>query len=144
MQAQQTIMINAPIEIVWSILTDIEQWPGWQTAVSVTSLQGELEQSTEFLWKSGSMKIRSKIQDINAPFNIRWSGRALGVFADHSWSLTSIGSDTQVTTSEHMSGWLVASISLFKKNFLENALKEFLFELKLASEGRHQTASGVA
>ena len=137
MQAQQSIIIHAPIDVVWSTLTDIEQWPRWQAAVSASLLQGQLEPSAEFFWKSGGMNIWSQIQELDAPSAIRWSGQALGTKADHSWSLTSIGSDTQVTTNESMSGWLVASISLFNKNFLANALKQSLAELKLKSERLH-------
>lgn len=138
MHAEHTVMIHAPIQVVWQVLTEIDRWPEWQKAVSAASLQGAVAPSTEFLWTSGGMKIRSRIVEVSAPTSIRWLGSTLGTSADHAWTLTSFGADTRVATTERMSGWLVAVMGVFSKDFLANALKQTLEELKTEAERRHR------
>ena len=137
MRAKENITIHAPIDVVWRTLTEIGQWPRWQRAVGQVSVQGSLAPSTEFRWTSGGLKIHSRIQEVNAPFSIRWLGSALGTKADHSWTLSSAGTGTEVTTVESMSGWLVSLMGLFNKQFLANSLKQTLTDLKEESESRH-------
>ena len=137
MRAIESIAIHAPIDVVWQVLTEIDQWPRWQRAVGQASLQGSLAPSSEFRWTSGGLKIRSRIEEVNAPSSIRWLGSALGTKADHAWSLASTGTGTEVTTVESMSGWLVSLMGLFNKEFLANSLKQTLADLKEESESRY-------
>jgi uncharacterized protein YndB with AHSA1/START domain len=137
MKAEEKITIHAPINLVWQTLTDISQWPRWQRAVSVASLEGPLVPKATFLWTSGGMKIRSRIQEINAPFSIHWIGQTLGTKADHTWLLASTDAGTIVTTVENMDGWMVSLLGLFNKDFLANSLKQTLTDLKVESERQH-------
>lgn len=137
MHAEESIKIQAPIEIVWQTLTEIDQWPHWQAAVSEASLQGSLTPSTEFLWVSGGMKIRSQLTKVAAPSSVNWIGQALGTQADHAWSLQANDAGTTVTTTESMSGWLVSLFGTFNKDFLSKSLRQTLTDLKAEAERRH-------
>jgi len=80
--------IKAPIQIVWQVLTDLEKWPEWNESVQEMHLQGEVAIGTEFRWKTGGMRIRSRIEEITSPVSIVWSGRTMGIRAIHVWALT--------------------------------------------------------
>ncbi len=137
MEAEQCITIQAPLEVVWRTLTEIDQWPSWQRSVSKASLKSLLAPQAEFHWTSGGMKIHSQVMEISAPTAIRWSGRTLGTKADHTWSLTRTEDGTKVTSSETMHGWLVSVLSVFNKDFLDSSLLEALADLKKEAERRH-------
>ena len=47
--------IDAPVQIVWSTLADIESWPDWNPDVSSASIQGPIADGTVFRWKAGGM-----------------------------------------------------------------------------------------
>lgn len=137
MEAEQCITVQAPLEVVWRTLTEIDKWPSWQRSVSKASLKGLLAPQAEFHWTSGGMKIHSQVMEVSAPTAIRWSGRTLGTKADHTWSLIRTEDGTKVATSETMHGWLVSVISLFNKDFLNSSLREALADLKKEAERRH-------
>lgn len=137
MRAEESITIQSPIDVVWRTLIDIDQWPHWQDAVSQASLQGPLAPQTEFVWVSGGMKIRSTLTVVSAPASIEWTGKALGTRAHHAWALQATDAGTVVTTAESMSGWLIALMGLFDRQFLSNALKRALADLKIEAERRH-------
>jgi|WetSurMetagenome_2_1015567.scaffolds.fasta_scaffold327637_1 hypothetical protein len=52
LKAREEILIEAPIPIVWSILTDNNRWPEWQSAVALADMQGDLAVGTSLKWKA--------------------------------------------------------------------------------------------
>ena len=58
-KCSKTITINAPLENVWAILSNINHWSTWQTDISKSKLNGELTQKTTFDWKTGGANIHS-------------------------------------------------------------------------------------
>lgn len=136
MQAFAQITIQAPIELVWRVLTDINRWPEWQANVSSAKFDGELKPTGVFFWRAGGMRVRSEIQEVTAPTSIRWVGQALGTTADHAWILDPDGDATEVVTSETLTGWMPDVVGVFHKRFLENSLKRMLADLKAEVERR--------
>jgi uncharacterized protein YndB with AHSA1/START domain len=51
-KCSKTVTVNASIEKVWAILTDIDNWKSWQTDISKSTLNGDLKPETTFDWKS--------------------------------------------------------------------------------------------
>src|SRR5919107_5746867 len=85
--AERQLFIEAPRERVWGLLSDIGDWPRWQSGVSNAQLEGPLSPGTSFRWKAGSMGIRSTLAEVTPPFHIAWDGRAVGMRAHHAWHL---------------------------------------------------------
>lgn len=133
-KCSKEITINAPVEKVWSILTDIDNWTSWQTAITFSKINGELKPETTFDWKSEGLKIHSTLHTVKPYKYLGWTGKSLGSFAIHNWTLEDINGKTKVYVEESMEGFLV---KLLKKTFnkiLEKGMMTSLEQLKLACE----------
>src|SRR5580704_7898045 len=49
-KASSEITIHASPENVWHLLTDIDNWPKWQSTISAAKINGPLESGTAFVW----------------------------------------------------------------------------------------------
>jgi len=130
--------IHAPIQLVWSILTNIEKWPEWNDSVKEMDLQGKVVVGTEFRWIAGGMKIRSRIEEVNSPLRIVWSGRTMGIRAMHSWTLVEEKNGTRVRTEESFAGLVVVLFAKQMRKALSNALDQGIAALKKEAELRHR------
>lgn len=131
----KVISINAPKETIWNVLTDINNWYKWQKDISSSELNGKLKPNTTFDWKSGGVKIHSTLHTVDSSNMIGWTGKAIGVYAIHNWTITEVNGVTQVKVEESMEGFLV---KLFRKSFqkkLEEGLTTWLDLLKKECEG---------
>ncbi len=132
--ARKSELIKAPIDHVWQIQSDINNWPKWQKEVSHAKLQGKLEKGTVFTWKAMGMNIYSELQEVIENKIIGWSGKSFGMNAVHIWTFIKEGNNTRVTTEESLSGWFPTLIKIFKPNFLDKSLANALNTLKTYSE----------
>ena len=117
-------------------MTDIKNWASWQTDISQPKLNGALKPQTTFDWKTGGVKIHSTLHTV-VPFKeFGCTGKTLGMFAIHNWTVTDSNGKTTVTVDESMEGFLA---SLFKKSFnknLEKGMQNWLELLKRECENR--------
>jgi hypothetical protein len=103
------IVIQAPVEKVWSLLTTVDEWPQWQTAIKEAHIDGPVANGTTFVWSTGSMHIHSKLALVTPEAQLAWTGKAFSATAIHVWKLERLPGDrTRVTTVESMSGFLVS------------------------------------
>jgi hypothetical protein len=63
--AQKQIFIEAPLQIVWNIQTDVNNWSKWQPDIAVSKLESPLAIGSIFKWKTGGLNVTSTIQIIN-------------------------------------------------------------------------------
>ncbi|MGQ7868601.1 SRPBCC family protein [Sunxiuqinia sp. sy24] len=124
------ILIHAPAEKVYKVLSGINDWPKWQTEVTEASLQSPAVSGANFAWKAGGLKIKSRIHTANSPNEFGWTGRMLWIKAIHNWILVPHGKSTQVFVQESLEGWL----SGFMQKNLTNGMAQNLYELKLEAE----------
>lgn len=132
--AKKETVINAPVNHVWKVQSDIDNWPKWQKEVSYAKLQGKLAKNTKFQWKAMGMNITSKLQEVVENKTIGWTGKSFGMDAVHFWNFEKQGNKTKVTTEESLSGWLPKLLKTFKPDFLEQSLSKALFTLKNQAE----------
>lgn len=131
---RHSILIAAPRSVVWQLLTNINDWPRWQHAITRAQLDGLLAPETVFRWTSGGMAIVSTLHDVEVEQRLSWTGKALGTTTEHVWTLEETATGTLVTTSESMSGWLIYPVKLVTPRFLADALHTWLTSLKQAAE----------
>ena len=129
-QARETILIHAPIEKVWAIQSDLENWPSWQADVQSIQVDGELKEGTVFRWKAQGLTITSTLRAFAPPNQIGWTGTSMGMKAVHIWHFEAAPDGTKVTTEESLSGWLTRLLALFDKNFLQKSMAKSLTTLK--------------
>jgi uncharacterized protein YndB with AHSA1/START domain len=130
----KTITINADSKKVWAVLTNIDNWTSWQTAMSKSKLNGELKPEASFDWTMDGAKIHSTLHTTNPYSKVGWTGKSYGMFAIHNWTLTQANNKTTVEVNESIEGFLARLFKkLFNKN-LDKGLQKWLDLLKQECE----------
>ena len=132
--ARHQIMIDAPMERVWQLLTNIDHWSAWHPAIAHAKLDGPLVPGTVFRWKSGGLAVVSTLQEIDPPRRIGWTGKALGTRAVHVWMLAPQEQGVLVKTEESFDGWLVVLLKGMMQRQLDRSLQAWLAQLKQTAE----------
>ncbi len=132
--AKAQIEIVATPETVWNIMADIEAWPSWNPDVKKACLKGELEEGTQFQWKTKVGKITSLLQKVEPPHLLAWTGRIMGINAIHVWRIESKDGKTVVVTEESWEGALSRVMSGRMQTMLEESINSGLQYLKSESE----------
>ena len=127
-----SIIINASIQKVWDILTDVEKWPEWNSEVKNVDLKGELKEGTHFGWKLGRKSGNAEIQLLKEPTSFTWTGKANLVKRIFVWSLESDENQTIATVSTSLQGTFVVLMENHQKIYDE--LLNWLECLKTTSE----------
>lgn len=134
--ARKEIAIHAPVEKVWELQTDIENWNRWQPDITSAKLEGALKADTIFRWKAKGLNIVSTLHTVKPLKQIGWTGLSLGMFAIHNWMFEARGKTTLVVTEESLSGWLTRLMILLDPRFLEKSLETSLNNLKFMAENK--------
>jgi uncharacterized protein YndB with AHSA1/START domain len=133
-KCSKKITINARSEKVWSVITNINNWPNWQTDIKNSKLKGGLQPNSTFVWKTGGAKVHSTLHTVEPYKQFGWTGKTYGMYAIHNWTFTETNGQTTVLVNESMQGFLAG---LFKKSFnknLEKGMQNWLELLKKESE----------
>ncbi|MBC8025306.1 MAG: SRPBCC domain-containing protein [Steroidobacteraceae bacterium] len=130
----KNIIIHAPAQKVWSVLTNVNAWPKWQSEIPHASLYGGLQPGSIIDWKNSGFSVRSVLQTVNAPESLGWTGTALGTSAIHIWKLESFDGNTLVSVEESMDGWLVKLLKRFVQRGLNRGTDHWLRALKRQAE----------
>ncbi|MDX9772621.1 MAG: SRPBCC family protein [Bacteroidales bacterium] len=128
--SKEEIIINSPVENVFKILSDINNWPAWQSAVTKAKIDGPIEPGVTFKWKAGGLKINSELHTVNPYSEIGWTGRIWWIKAVHNWSLSNDANGTKVIVEESLKGF---GSSIMQKSLIEGMRKNLL-ELKNKAE----------
>lgn len=59
--SRHEITINAPLETVWRVHTQIDKWPSWNPDIPKANLTGPIAVGTVFHWETAGMAIPSTI-----------------------------------------------------------------------------------
>ena len=134
-KAKGEIVIAAPVSVVWTVLTGIEAWPGWQEGVTEATLSGPLREGAAFRWKAGGVAFHSTVHTMVEHRMFGWTGRTLGAFAIHNWWFTGSDGGTTVTVEETLQGFLPTLLRGWFQRTLDAGIRTSLDELRAAAEG---------
>jgi uncharacterized protein YndB with AHSA1/START domain len=129
-----TTVIDAPLQTVWSLQTDIDQWPSWQQDITQAQLFGPLAEGSTFKWVTHGLPIDSTISEVDPLRRIVWGGPALGIEGIHVWAFESTPKGIVVNTTESWDGPPVAADPDGMKAQLTASLKAWLAALKKTAE----------
>ena len=132
------ILIDAPLDTIWSLQTDISSWSEWQPDIDASTIEGPLEVGTVFRWQTYGLSIESTIQEIDAPRRIVWSGLAHGITAIHAWTMTPSEDRVLVHTEESWDGDPVRAEPEEMQQALDGSLRAWLQSLKHKAEAQAQ------
>ena len=133
-KCSKSIIINASPNKVWAVLTNIDNWATWQTDITKPTLNGPIQPGSTFDWKTGGAGIHSTLHTVEPNKRFGWTGKTVGMYAIHNWTLTEVPGGTQVSVDETMEGFLAG---LFKSSFNKNlasGMQRWLELLKTESE----------
>ena len=133
-KSKNQIIINAQIDSVWLILTDIRNWSKWQSAVSETTVKGDISEGAQFDWKAGGLSFKSRIHTVKPKVMFGWTGKTFGAYAIHNWTFEKNGNETIVTVEESLQGAFPKLFSGYFQKNLDLGVLTNLEELKSASE----------
>ena len=102
--AREEIRIDADVQAVWDVLSDIEHWPAWNKAVRSLTLHGSVAPGTSFEWKAGPGTIKSRLAEVDPPHRIVWTGVTLGIKAVDAFSFEASEGGTLVRQAESWGG----------------------------------------
>jgi uncharacterized protein YndB with AHSA1/START domain len=129
--------IAAACDVVWDVLTGIEQWPTWNPEVKSVSMHGAVSEGSVFRWKAGPGTITSTLEHVEVPRRIAWSGTTLGIEAIHVYALEARDGVTLVRTEESYDGLVARLFRGRLRQTLERSLESGLRHLKSEAERRN-------
>jgi uncharacterized protein YndB with AHSA1/START domain len=130
------ILVSAPIETVWDLLSDIDGWPRWNPAISEAHLEGQLGPDSTFQWKAGPGGITSTLREVSPPHTLAWTGKTFGINAVHVYRLLDTGGATRVHTAESWEGLPARLMKGRMQKTLDENLERGLEALKREAETR--------
>lgn len=134
-KSRNQIEIQAPIDTVWYILTDIKNWTKWQKAVTETIVGEKIGEGTNFKWKAGGLSFKSRIHTSKPNTAFGWTGTTIGASAIHNWTFMKKDNNTTiVTVEESLQGVFPKLFRKYFQNNLDKGVLTNLTELKNASE----------
>ena len=134
--SRDEILIDAPIETIWSIQTNVAAWPSWQPDVDSVEAEGPLEVRSVFRWQTAGLDITSTVEEIDPPHRIVWGGPAQGIVAVHVWSFESTDDGVLVRTAESWEGDPVTAQAEALQGALDASLRAWLENLKRSAEAQ--------
>ncbi|GAA2291637.1 hypothetical protein GCM10010149_43780 [Nonomuraea roseoviolacea subsp. roseoviolacea] len=126
--------IDAPLQKVWDLHTDVNSWTAWQPDITAASADGPLVAGSVFRWSTSGLDIASTVYAVEPSSRILWGGPAHGITGVHQWSFTRHGSRVRVLTEESWAGEPILADVDGMRRALEGSLTRWLDHLKKAAE----------
>ena len=132
--AVHEIDIEAPLDTVWRLHTDVDAWPTWQTDITAAHINGALDPGVSFEWTSYGFSVTSTVYDLTERARVLWGGTSGGITGIHEWLFSETPSGVHVTTTESFAGDPVAADASGMQTVLDASLVAWLGHLKMAAE----------
>jgi hypothetical protein len=132
--AVHEIDIDAPLDAVWRLHSDVNAWPTWQTDITAAQIDGALEPGVSFDWTSYGFSVTSTVYALTERARVLWGGTSGGITGIHEWLFSETPSGVHVTTTESFAGDPVAADASGMQTVLDASLVAWLSHLKLAAE----------
>jgi uncharacterized protein YndB with AHSA1/START domain len=135
--AESSIEIAAPPETVWAVISDIAAWPTWNRDVGSVTFGGSLEPGSGFRWKSGRSSLASKLEVVDPPREIGWTGTTMGIHAVHVFRFEPKDGGTIARSEESWRGAIPGLLKSYSRKTIQRAIDSVLASLKIESERRN-------
>ncbi|QAY68736.1 SRPBCC family protein [Xylanimonas protaetiae] len=133
---RREVRIEAPVDLVWRLHTDVAAWPSWQTDVEAAHVDGPLVPGATFRWSTHGLDVASTVYAVDAPRRILWGGPAQGITGIHEWTFTPDGDATIVRTAESWEGDPVRADAENLRAALDASLGSWLALLRGKAEAK--------
>ncbi len=133
------ITVDAPPQVVWSVLLRAAEWPTWYPNSHDVRIEGgavALAQGTRFRWTTFSAAVTSTVREFVAPERIAWDGSGVLMDVYHAWLIEPRPTGCWVLTQEHQNGLAARAQALFTPNRMHKGHQLWLERLKAVAEAR--------
>ncbi|MFI7708509.1 SRPBCC family protein [Nonomuraea sp. NPDC049480] len=131
---RRDITIDAPLQRVWDLHTDVPAWPAWQSDITAARADGALVPGAVFHWSTFGLDIDSTVHVVEAPNRILWGGPAHGITGIHLWTFHEENGVVRVHTEESWDGDPIRADVEGMRAALNGSLGAWLDHLKKAAE----------
>jgi uncharacterized membrane protein len=135
--AHHEIDISAPLDKVWNLHVNVDEWPTWNREVTAAKLRGAFAPGSSFTrtsWTSYGFTVTSTIYAVVEHSRILWRGAAQGITGTHKWRFEPTPEGVHVVTTESFAGGPVDADPVGMQAILDNALRGWLARLKAQTE----------
>jgi hypothetical protein len=130
------IQIEADPATVFAVISAIGDWASWNPDVRSVQLDGPVRPGTSFRWKAGSSSLTSVLQTVDAPREIAWTGKTLGIRAVHVFRFHARDGGTRAQSEESWEGLIPQLFKGFSRRTLDAGIRNVLSRLKIEAERR--------
>lgn len=133
--AHKEVVVDAPIEKVWELLSNLKSWDLWNPSVKDLQIDGPLKPGLHFHWTSSLVSVEAQIEEILPPYRLSWTGRGLASNAFYVWKLAETeDGKTLVRAEESFEGALPQFFKRTSGIVLDIKLESWVVHLKDAAE----------
>jgi hypothetical protein len=132
--AHHQIDIAAPLDVVWHLHTEVNEWPSWNPEITAAKIDGDFKPGSSFTWTSWDFTVTSTIHVVEDLSRTLWSGPAQGIMGIHEWHFEQTRSGVHVATNESWSGDPVEADPDSLRAGLDESLLSWLGRLKTQAE----------
>ena len=133
--AHHEVEIRAPLDTVWQLHIDVNNWPRWQEAITEVDIDGPFEAGNSFDWSSYGFGVTSQIYEVSDRSRTLWGGTAGGITGVHEWVFAQTDGGVRVATNESFAGDPVSADVAGMQGQLDASLVAWLDCLRTAAEG---------
>lgn len=126
------IVIDAPVDRVWSVLVNLAAWPTLTPAIRNVRLESEVAVDTFFTFRLYSFPIRAQFAVVSSNRELTWTGRSLWFTAIDRLVVESVAGSTRLSIAEWFTGFL--AIPLMSSARLKVQHEQLLSAFKHAAE----------
>ena len=131
-EAMRSIIINAPVQKIWKILIDVDDWQNWYHFLSGSRISGKFEAGSKIEY-GGFFKHRLTIGVVEPPKTVVLYGTYMGFQGITVWQMDKLSENqTRVIFKESSDGGLLSI--LYSNAQLEKHLIKWLAKLKDKAE----------
>lgn len=138
--ADGELRIDADPEIVFGVISGIDQWPSWNPDVKSVSVEGPVQPGTVFRWKAGPSSLTSTLRVVDPPREIAWTGTTMGIKAVHVFRFRVSDGGTMARSEESWEGLIARLLKGYSRRTLDKGIRSVLAHLKTEAERRAATA----
>jgi hypothetical protein len=128
--------IDAPLDTVWQLHTDVNAWPSWQAEITAAHIDGAFQPGASFEWTSYGFTVVSTIYAVAERARVLRGGTAGGITGVHEWVFSETPTGVHVATNESFAGEPVQADVTAMRSALDSSLISWLAHLKAAAESK--------
>ena len=141
-QINLTCLVAAPLEKVWSTVTDFEARPRWTTRVKEAQVLGggPLQEGSRIGLKVGRDRFEAAVIEMRPPERLALLVTGLGFRVTHTYELSTARNGTTVTLTGDYQGLVGALVMRFMRGTARRDLADELGAVQRAAEASESSA----